>query len=354
MKNKNICYMIVGLGVGGAENIVIDLANHFAEYNQVTLVLLTNDISLKNKLSSKVKIKIFNLHTKRNILKLILFLSASKFDILHSHMYHSNLLSRIIFLTSPSTKIINSIHNSLEIKSVAKRRVVNFLYRLTDFAVHKMTNVSLQATNNVISAKITSCEKIETIYNGRDFEKFSTPGLPVRLEPQHSFKILTVASLTEQKAIENAIVAIAELIKGGSNLSYHIVGDGPLRLQLERLISSHNMNDRIFLHGVSQNVAGFMNNSDLFLLPSRWEGFGLVLLEAVACGLNVLATDCDGPREIFGSDYENLCVPDNIPSLTTKIKECYENNVVNYDRDKIIKHFDLSAMIEGYTQLYVK
>lgn len=347
--------MIVGLGVGGAENVVIQLANSFVEDNDITLVLLSNDLALKNKLHEKVKIIVYDLkNNKSNFLKLLLFLISTDFDIIHAHMYHSNLISRIVKIFKPSIKIINSIHNTIEIKNKNKCKVVNFLYRITDFAVNNITNVSVQASENTIKNSITNRRKITTIYNGSDFVNFPLSAVPVVLNDKCEFKILTVASLTEQKGIDNAILAVSDLIRHGYNISYHILGNGSLRPKLLHMIAQLEMEEYIHLHGVSNNVAGYMNYVDLFLLPSRWEGFGLVLLEAVACDLNIIATDCDGPVEILGKNYVNLCASDDIQDLSNKIKACYSDNNIYYDKKQIINSFSVLSMIEGYKQLYVK
>lgn len=353
MKNKKICFIIAGLGVGGAENVVIQLANSMSLDNDVTIVSITDDLSLKFKLAQNISVVVHDVKSSiSNLIAFYAYFRKNKFDIVHAHMYHANLFSRLIKLINKKLFLINSIHNTLEIRNKKKRALVNILYRITDRYVDCMTNVSLNATQQTLADKITKSQKISTIYNGVDFATIEeNKRVQLRLKKKN-YVIITVASLTEQKGIDNAINAISELVHTGINVEYHIIGQGRLDDDLSALITSLNMQDHIFLHGVSNNVTGLIKDADLFLLPSRWEGFGLVILEAVACNINIAATRCDGPLEILGPDYKHLCQPDSVNALINVIKNCYHDNTIRYDGNAIKAKFQLSKMIENYNKLY--
>jgi len=100
-----------------------------------------------------------------------------------------------------------------------------------------------------------------------------------------------------------------------------IIGDGPLRNELEQLIEKLALKDEVLLMGLRKNPYKYMAKSDIFVLSSKYEGFPIVLLEALACGLPIISTDCEtGPREILDNGHYGLLVDkNNFDDLTNKM-----------------------------------
>lgn len=147
-------------------------------------------------------------------------------------------------------------------------------------------------------------EKIRVIYNPavtRDIEHLAQAPAPHPwLEPGEPPVILGAGRLGDQKDFGTLIRAFARLAEKRQDLRLIILGEGKQRKELQELVSELNLPDRVRLPGYDPNPYAWMARSALFVLSSRFEGFGLVTAEALACGCNVVSTDCrSGPAEIL-------------------------------------------------------
>jgi glycosyltransferase involved in cell wall biosynthesis len=131
--------------------------------------------------------------------------------------------------------------------------------------------------------------------------------------------VLSIGRLEPEKGFDILLPAFAELVHGrGLDLHLLILGDGEERARLEELARELEISNRVFMPGFQDNPYPFFAPADVFVLSSRWEGLGLVLLEAMALGLPVISTDCPhGPGEIIReARYGLLVPPDNVAALT--------------------------------------
>jgi glycosyltransferase involved in cell wall biosynthesis len=134
-------------------------------------------------------------------------------------------------------------------------------------------------------------------------------------------RILLVASLTPIKGIPYLFKALAKLKEKRQDFVLNIVGDGPFRKEYERLADGLALTNIVKFHGLKTKVelAEIMRNCDFFVLPSLWETFGCVLIEAMASGLPLIATDVGGVSEIISERIGILVTPKDIDSLATNI-----------------------------------
>lgn len=140
-------------------------------------------------------------------------------------------------------------------------------------------------------------DKTHLIYNFFDqnaiLTKAEEPFVFDGLQP----RLLSVGRLTEPKQYPRFLNVLARLQDDGFEFSWHVLGEGAQRLEIEEKIRALQLEDRVYLHGVTDNPYKYMKNSDLFVLPSGWEGFPTVTVEAKVLGCPVLATDVAGIRE---------------------------------------------------------
>jgi glycosyltransferase involved in cell wall biosynthesis len=137
---------------------------------------------------------------------------------------------------------------------------------------------------------------------------------------QHSISIASISSLIDTKRIHQAIRAVADLPQELRNrLTYHIIGDGPERARLEAEAAKAELN--VQFYGVQPHDAAMrvLAGADVFLHPSSQETFGIVLVEAMALGIPVIATRCGGPETIVSDETGVLVAVDDVPSLTDAI-----------------------------------
>jgi GalNAc-alpha-(1->4)-GalNAc-alpha-(1->3)-diNAcBac-PP-undecaprenol alpha-1,4-N-acetyl-D-galactosaminyltransferase len=129
--------------------------------------------------------------------------------------------------------------------------------------------------------------------------------------------LLAIGKLIPQKGFDLAIKAFAQVAERYPEWTLTILGEGEMRSELEKLCLELDLEDRVFMPGVVKNIDAHLRKADIFILPSRFEGFPVTLCEAMACGVPVIASNClSGPREIVHDGIDGMLVkPDNISAL---------------------------------------
>jgi glycosyltransferase involved in cell wall biosynthesis len=154
----------------------------------------------------------------------------------------------------------------------------------------------------------------------------------------------------------------AALTKLQQPFKLYIVGRGPLLPQLQAQVLALNLVDSVFFLGVCNDVERLMQQADAFVLSSAWEGFGLVIAEALACELPVVATDCGGPAEIVGKDKKAGFVvpPKNADALAAAMNEMMSlsneqrADMGRYGREYMIARFSLAHVVTQWESLYLE
>ncbi len=121
--------------------------------------------------------------------------------------------------------------------------------------------------------------------------------------------IVAMGRFYPQKGLDLLLKAFALLKNRYPEWKVTILGDGPLRSDLESLRDSLGLEDRVHLPGRVKHPHNVLKQADLFVMPSRWEGWGNALAEAMACGLPVIATTCIGPSEIVRDGVDGVLIP---------------------------------------------
>lgn len=300
--NMKILLIITGLGVGGAERQVIDLANSFSEKgHSVKIIFLTGNADLKNNKKSVILEKIeFKNNFALGLFNLCKKIKDFNPDIVHSHMFHANIISRIcrLFISIPT--LICTAHSNNEGGYFRMRA-----YQLTDWLCTISTNVSNDAVQAFENLKAVKKGRMITVYNGIDTEKFQ-PNNKLReklrksLNLQNNYVFLSVGRLVEEKDFPNLLFSFKKLIKIKNNARLVIAGDGPLKDQLINLCKDLGIENFTHFLGYRDDVQYLMNIADTFVLSSKWEGFGLVVAEAMLTEKIVVATDSGGVSEVMG------------------------------------------------------
>lgn len=184
-------------------------------------------------------------------------------------------------------------------------------------------------------------ERTATVWNGFDFEQIqqlAEQTVPEAVAPEGGshFEILTVGRLCAVKGFADLIEAVRILVqeRNQSGLRLSIAGDGPDRHRLEQQVTARRLGMHVRLTGFARNPYALMRRADLFCLTSYYEGCPNVLVEAMACGVPVVATDCPhGPREILEGDRLGSLVPVAAPEcLADAIQDAMERR--NFFRER--------------------
>ncbi len=183
-----------------------------------------------------------------------------------------------------------------------------------------------------------SAKNILVIPNGIDMARFNdqSPDFSDSLNSKEK-KIIFVGNLRPEKGLNYLIEAVLHISKKDINIQLLVVGDGPQRESLEKMVTKLNINDKVTFSGKTDTnrVPVYLKNSDVFVLPSLHEGFPNVLLEAMASGLPVVASDVCGINEIIEDNKNGFLVkPQNSKEIAEKILLLLDNR---YLRENICK-----------------
>jgi len=208
--------------------------------------------------------------------------------------------------------------------------------------------------------------RITRICNGVDTRRFY-PGrdrapLPANFAPPGASVIGTVGRLETVKDQPNLVRAFTHLMQtvpdARDRLRLVIVGDGSLRTEIERLLAEAHVQDQAWLAGSRDEVPELLRSLDLFVLPSRAEGISNTILEAMACGLPVVATDVGGNAELVAKGETGQLVPANDPAALAAAIRGYVDDPDRMrahgaaGRRRVEARFSLEAMVAAYRAVY--
>jgi glycosyltransferase involved in cell wall biosynthesis len=186
--------------------------------------------------------------------------------------------------------------------------------------------------NKLIEHHKLDPKKIHILPHGVDLRKFkfNENKLSIRRQiglPEEKFILFTVRNLQPRMGLENLVCAVKEIIKSTKDIYLIIGGEGKLREKLRNLIFKFNLADFVKLQGFipEKELPLYYQAADFFILPTKWlEGFGLVTVEAMACGTPVLGTPVGGTKEILGQFNPTFLFEDTSPeSLAALILDKY-------------------------------
>lgn len=320
IKSSKIAVYLPSLRGGGAERVILALANGFASDDiQVDLVLAdAKGPYLRDVLPD---VRIIDLRAER-VLKslpgLIRYLRREHPDAILTAMTHANIVAILaIWLSGIKTRLVIServdISDLKKSENFLKRVIMTWLMRITYHNAYRLVAVSKGVASGIIDLVKLSPEFVDVIYNPVNIKRIEALSREIPTHPWFHDGItpiiISAGRLSEQKDFALLIRAFAELRKD-MIAKLIIIGEGEERENLTNLINVLGMEADISLPGFVENPHSWMKASSLFVLSSRWEGLPNALIEALACGVPVISTDCpSGPAEILENGKWGKLVP---------------------------------------------
>lgn len=221
-----------------------------------------------------------------------------------------------------------------------------------------------------IKNKIAGPEKIITIYNGIDLNEirflpkeqainFIKSKIPnIRYNIQDTILVGTIANLYKNKGLEYLVLAAEKIKKSQPNWQFAIIGDGPERSNLEKLIKNHGLENHVFLTGHISDARKYLKAFDLFVLPSVKEGQPWVILEAMAAETPIVATNIAGIPEMIKNDISGLLVePTDFDALATVIEKMLVHPSLAHEMAQnaftaVKEKFNIVKMIQKNEELF--
>jgi len=314
MYKKKMSIFLPGLYGGGAERILLNLAEGFtARGILVDIVLAQNEGEFTKQIPHKARLVALREKNRRSLRtitalpSLVRYLKYEKPEILLSAL-HGNLLAvwaKMIARTS--TRVVLTEHNTFSqenrvmyprLKRV-NQLLVKWFYPLSD----EIIAVSKGVADDLAGTVGINRNRIKVIYNPIINDTLFVKASRV---PDHAWYsnsqipiVISIGRLTEQKDFSTLLDAF-RIAADQINARLVILGEGEERNLLTRKIEDLGLQEMVLMPGFVDNPYAFLAHSSVFVLSSKWEGLPTVLVEAMACGLPVVATDCpSGPREIL-------------------------------------------------------
>jgi len=386
LKKVKICFVINSMVGGGAERVSSLLIRELSKNDNFNISLcLLEKSDLYYELPTDIKIsylgqnnfndnnikKVIGLYSQSNMLREII--KKDNIDLIFSFLGRANYVS-ILASNKTNSKVIiseramtsESYPKGYNLKSMINRYLISSLYPKADYITPNAKLIKYDLVKNFMIPK----DKIEVIYNPFDLKQIDKIEKTNQLDQFQKPIIVNVGSLHERKNQELLILAFARSNIDGTLL---IFGEGNEKNKLEDLIVRLELTKRVYLMGHKKDIFSYLKSADLFVLSSKREGFPNVIVEAMACGLPIVSTDCkSGPREILAPDsdevyflkddieyskYGVLVPENNIELLAQGIKKICDNTLLDKYKSKSLeraKNFDKSIIIEQYVKLIYK
>lgn len=232
------------------------------------------------------------------------FWHEQRIDVLQTYFLDSTYFGVTLAKLCGMRKIVRVRNNLGYWLTGRHRRLGRLMGRLADFT---LTN-SNDGKRSIVEAERLRPEKVVVLENGVDLERFPIRPHDPLMNPK-CIRIGAVANLRPVKNIDGLIRAAVLLRKSLPQLQFEVVGDGEQRPELERLIADHRLEDSFKLCGSVDDVPGFLARQDIAVLCSHSEGMSNALLEYMAAGRAIIATDVGANRQLVHDGTHGLIVP---------------------------------------------
>jgi len=338
MSRIKICYVITRLIKGGAQKVCLDLIESLlarpagGPRDQYEIHLVSGpDIGPEGSLWDRAKaIKNLNIKIikslvrdvsfiKDNIafIKLYFYFRKIKPNIVHCHTSKAGLIGCVaaklagvpVIIYSPHGHIFASNANIPGVsESALKRKVFYLLRKLASACSTKIIALNQADKNEQVALKLAPEGKYKVIYNGVDLIN-RAPITGARKFDKNYPVLATVGRLSPEKGHIHLLQAIKILKNNYPGILLLLIGDGILRDKLEQLSAHLDIRNNVRFIGLSDNPSDWVKDADIFVLPSLYEAFGIVLLEAMALRKPVIASNVNGVPEVVVNDKTGILIP---------------------------------------------
>lgn len=365
-KKIKIIHLITGLGIGGAEAALRDLVLGIDRDRFESVVV---SIQSKREIADQIEpagIRVIYLNgaigNGFGFLKLIAVLRNEKPDVLHTQLFHADIMGRLAGFIARVPKNISTLQN---VTFGGKLR--EWLLVLTRGLVDEHVAVSNIVLDHTAKLGIARKEKSHVIYNAVNVEKYKPTSHREELRNKLGLDvtkkiIVSTGRLIEQKGFPYLMEAMQSLYveKNIHDIQLIILGEGPDRFQLEHIQKSFPK-DLVVLAGAVLNVVEYLQAADIFVMSSVWEGCSVALIEAGAVGLPVVATPVGVAPELIVDNHNGILIP--IQDTRALAQALYRLLILSPEdrqvfgthlRNSVTKRFSADTMIHDYEKLFTE
>lgn len=374
-KHPGILFLGTQMEFGGAQRVLISQARWFHENGYaVQAVFLYDKQNLLKRWRSSNPFPVLSLDARkpgsglvsnairllRAVVKLFRLLRSGP-RVIVSFTPHSNLIGLPVAWVARVPVRIGTVHGQI---SGLSKLLTWFHGRLINSRIPRITIcVSVQVKQVVVKNEHANPDRLLVIENGIDLDVIETGSLN-RQEIRKKLKVasggilfISVGRFVLEKGHSFLLEAFSQVSHSHPNVFLAMVGDGPLRDQLETLANGLMISNRLIFVGLRDDVTDLLKSSDIYVQPSLSEGLSLALLEALAAGLPIVATRIPGFLSILESEKTALLVPPaNAHELAAAMQRLIldgdlRNRIAQTGHDLVKERYSVTAMCKAYEHL---
>ena len=366
MKPVNIVFTVDSLINAGTEKSILETVSRFSIDTKCSVVYFFPRHDLKIEFEAKnIPLHFLNCSKTffyfKGIYRFYRFVRITKPDIVVSSLFSANIISRIVCWIT-NTKLVGTFvsdsYSNLRLdKFTIKQKlglyIVYGIDRATSF-IPKLWIANSESVKKSNCAKLKiNQDKVFVIYRGRDTSKFNAFS---NYKIDQSFHFVSLGRLNVTKGIYDLLHAFKRLTKDYPNIRLDIYGDGPEKIKIKNVLVTENLQEHIHIHGNVADAWKYIYGSNCFVFPSHYEGFSGALVEAMMCGIPIIASNI--PMNMEAVESENTALVFKVMSIE-ELYLCMKKMIQRYGemiqmgqraRVKANNHFDIANIASVYEQ----
>ena len=350
-----VAHVTLGLDVGGQEKLLVEFARH-ADRRRFDLQFVS--LGGRGVLAGDLEAHGWPVVALGEptgfrpglVSRLARLFRAGRIDVVHTHDERPHIYGAFAARLAGVRRLIHTRHHGMADRLTRRQSgLVRVASELTDRFVCVSADSARQAVRQGVSAR-----KVRVLHNGIDLTRFD-----VAPAVRCGGPVVTVARLSPEKDIGTLLHAAALAARSDDAFRLEIAGDGPCMADLRRTAAELGLDGRVHFHGQVRDVPALLARAGLFVLPSLTEGVSLTLLEAMACGLAVVATRVGGNPEVVADGETGLLTPPGDPAalaaamLRLRRDDPERRRMGQAGRRRVERRFDVRRMTAEYEKMYL-
>ena len=351
-----IIQIIPLLDLAGAETMCENLTNSLIKLgNEVIVISLYDYHSVITERMEKNGIKVIYLNKKSGLdlsltFKLVKIFKEYKPDVVHSHLYAGKYAHIAASICGIKAKIY-TIHNIARNEAGKMNRTFNrFLFKKCHVVPVSLTE---EIQKSVVDEYNIDFKNTPVVFNGVSMEKCH-----IKNDYTGNKKILHIGRFSKQKNHEVLVKAFSIVVNRGHDVSLYLYGQGELEESIKELVKNLHMDKNIFFCGLTDDVYSVMESTDIFVLPSLFEGMPMTLIEAMGTGMPILASNVGGIPDMIENEKSGLLCEPTVEQVAAGLEKLIssEEDRKLYGQNAVIssKKFSADKMAKDYYDIYLK
>jgi len=353
-----VVHLVLGLSIGGLEQVVYDLVRCVDRDRFEVRVLCLGEIGVWRHKFEALGVPVEGLGvldagTFGRVAAVARRLHELRPDILHTHNPAPHMVGALAACLCRVPALIHTKHG----RNYPKNRKWVLANRLAAWLSSRVVAVSQDAADVALEIEKVPPRKVDVVRNGIDLEKFQLARRPRRELKRRAVHVARISySSKDQRTLLKAVRIVAD---ERPDFVLDIVGDGPDRADLEALCDELHLRSHVNFLGFRDDVHRVLAGAEFFVLSSVTEGISITLLEAAACGLPIVATNVGGNPEVTVHGETGLLVPPRSPEGLARamLEMLSDTNRARRmgiaGRRRVERHFDLRRSVAKYEELYL-